>query len=473
MLQCGLCDFSQTLVVQIKQHLLEEHGVCHLNNFNNAQRVGVDPEPIKVSTRSSKKSKKSSIDQNPIPQHSRKRVSQSAKVGDYLDNEERTGPTVVKKSRGQTTCDNCGDSFNNNGRPDICDCGTSLLKPDSCTLNAFHLYGSVFSVRAHRAGIGKRVIVDKETNMCYAVECQEVRAHYSTTSMFNCIHLNACQSGVIAEKLNVTVENLRQFISCEETLSSVMRASNAGNLEAYLLPNDTIALSSFMAPSHECPSGIIHIDRRKMKCPLRKCSMRPGAHFLVKRVQMCLHVLICKVLTQQHPLQSRNNYSVPADPLFSKCKTAEYVVEKIINVVPSALEPREEEKFLQESFMCQTELLETQNISKFFVTKCDRCENPVEERAKRPGNNLIATPGFIIEVEIVSSICKFCQILHYPHLYQIGFVPISDSLLVSWSVMVDARGQLTSGNKIYSYFFNLLKRLVSENKELSTGIGLK
>ena len=489
MFKCGRCDFKNPLAENLNDHIIEEHGFVHLKDFTHetstSSGVTVSSSGVTVSTRclrsglrsasnSGAANNQENADTDGLSKSAPPEVVGGTSIqaskennGSQLSPRSRDG----KSTRGQTLCIKCGEQYNNNGRPRTCHCGQSLEKkvPNS-SLNAFHLTGSLYSVREHKAGVGKRVVVDKSKRMCYARECLEVRAHYSELSLFNCVHVKACESEENAKQLDVKVDVLKQYVTNEETMKIVESASEAGILRFYVLPNDNVAMSSLIPTSHECLSGIVHLNTRKLKCPLRNCSNQPDSHFRVKLDQMCIHILLFKVLAKQHHLKAVDNPSTSATHLFSKSKTADYVINKIIEHIPSNLESSQEAKFLQASLKFQTELLERQDISDFIVTKCDSCDNIIEQRVKRPGNNLVATPGFIVEVEIGTSICKTCQLLHYPHLYEQGFVPISDNLLVSWSVLVDARGQLLSGNKMYHHFYHLLRRLVIENIQLARKI---
>ena len=384
------------------------------------------------------------------------------------NNERLEVPIMNPKIRGQTMCNSCGKKFNNRSRPKYCSCGYSLIKADSSDLlNAFELKDSIFSVREHRAGIGKRVIVNVGGNVCYSENCLEIKPHYEKNT-FECVHLKACQTEEVATKVILDVNSIKEFIQNEATITAVNNAAEAGNLTVFLLPNDNVALSSFLPKSHECLSGVIHINLRKMKCPLRKCSKQPGSHFLVKADMMCIHILVCKLTANKTSSQPNMKGFVPKSTLFSKLKSAEFVVSKIMKHIPSPLD-EEEEEFLQESFLFQTELLNSKTgIENFTViTECVGCGAAIEKRNRKLSHNLIVTPGYMKEVEIETSICKKCNILYYPDLYKKGFVPISDNLLVSLSYLVDSRNQMVSGNKLYNHFFLSLKRLVLENKELA------
>ena len=125
-------------------------------------------------------------------------------------------------------------------------------------------------------------------------------------------------------------------------------------VSCFLLPNDNLAMRSFLPASHECPTQIIHIDFKKLKCPIRKCSKSPCYHFLVKSQRMCLHILVCKIIAEENQILPNIKSSIVSAELFSKSKTAEFVLDKIISLIPSALETEIEESYLQQSFSFQT-----------------------------------------------------------------------------------------------------------------------
>ena len=289
------------------------------------------------------------------------------------------------KTRGQTLCKICGLRYNNRERPDECKCGHSLLKT-ICKeeLNAFLLHDLIFSVREHKSGIGKRVIVDMGQKVCFATECLEVRPHYDEKSKFRCVHVKACETEDIlfAKEIKVEVTNLRKFILNDETYNSVMSESVDGVLSCFLLPNDNLAMRSFLPASHECPTQIIHVDFKKLKCPLRKCSKSPGYHFLVKTQRMCLHILVCKVIAEENQIMPNIKSSVVSSEMFSKSKTAEFVLDKIISLIPAHLETEIEETWLQKSFLFQTSVGENQDITAFSVRTCSVCDRIVKKRKK-------------------------------------------------------------------------------------------
>ena len=484
MYQCTQCSCRTHDEVAISHHMIEEHGVNHLSDYNKVKESEVKEAAQAHKGNVGKEVQNkiySKIQNTVLNKHCDNLVKRArihkidddvncASIPEQTEKSDRSEHSPIKKTRGQTICRICGRSFNNNGRPQLCNCGNSLVRiVPSSVLNAFCLCDSVYSVREHRAGVGKRVFVNKDQSICYASDCLEVRSHYDEQSKFTCLHLKACVGENKSTKLFVNVTSLKPFINSSETLTTVEEASVDGILPVFLLPNEMLALSSFLPLSHECPSGMVHIDTKKMKCPLKKCGKSPGYHFLVKREMMCLHLLICKLVAQKSDTK-HSAKSISVSPLFSKVKTAEFVVKKVRDHIPSALDEEKEQQFLQESFAFQTELLEVRDISDFVVEICELCEGFTEKRQKKTDNNLIVTPGFVVQVGIQTTLCKHCDMLFYPNLYHKGFVPISDNLLVTWSYLVDARNQLFSGNKIYSHFVHSLERLIIENSEIARGI---
>ena len=187
---------------------------------------------------------------------------------------------------------------------------------------------------------------------------------------------------------------------------------------------------------------------------------------------MCLHILICKIVSNENNLKKSSEIE-PKDsaPQFSKLKTVENVVNNIIASVPSPLQEKREQGFLQESLIIQNEIFISRDLTKYDVKMCKKCTKPNILRNKRIGvNSFLVTPGFCIEVEINTYLCKSCDTIFYPAMYNEGFVPICENLIVSWSYIIDARNQLKCGSKIYNFFASSLRRLCIENKSLAVRI---
>ena len=213
MYQCARCGFEVAIEDSIKKHLLEEHGLNCLTDFyrlnESEDKTDLDDNSEKLAESGDK-----SIEHDVAGSKDTSRIRTLTKkipdtkplikapaVTNAIESEvENKGKTGVKTSckpkiRGQTYCGNCGNGYNNRSRPKRCCCGQVLKKAAaSNVLNAFALENSIYSVREHRAGIGKRVIVDTNKKVCYGGDCLDVRAHYDEQNKFNCLHVKACES---------------------------------------------------------------------------------------------------------------------------------------------------------------------------------------------------------------------------------------------------------------------------------------
>ena len=372
------------------------------------------------------------------------------------------------KKRGQTVCSHCQRSHNNRARSNQCTCGHDLLKVKNVPqLSVYKLYGNIFSVRKNIHGICKRVIVDLENKVCFSVECFEARSNFANLSNFMCVHLKAC-NGEIKQSTarNIKICTISKYISDENTLKELDKYAVQKKLTVYEMADNQVALSVLKSPSHQCISGLIHIDLEKLKCPIQKCHVGSKSHSLVKAQPMCIHILICKLIFTQNMVNTQDQ---PKEilPQFDKQRSVKYFVEELMNVVPSPLEPDKEKNFLQNSYQVQMEVLKTKTLSKYECKFCNKCGGQNIVRNKRPDNCFLVTPGFIIEIKIKTFVCKKCNIVYYPKVIQEGLVPISDKLIVSWSYLVDGRNQLQNGTKMYNYFKSSLRRLSLENSEIA------
>ena len=382
---------------------------------------------------------------------------------------------VVKK-RGQTSCSMCGKSFNNRSKPVVCICGNLLKK--SCQsdskISTFQLNGEVYSVRKYRKGISKRVVVNLASNICFSEDCLEARAHFDDFQKFNCAHLKACSDlGNIekADKLKISINKVLRYVQCEKIKREVKKVTDSENmLTVFHLPDGNIVVPVFKSISHECRSGLIHIDINKLKCPVKRCSRKPRNHYLVKTRLMCIHVLLCKLIMNENSLPSSSEgVGTPPTltPQFSKHKTVCNVLNHIREHVPSALQITQEEEFLQKSFDCQQRILKYRDLASFEAKICEICDTASTLRKKKCQRCFLVTPGYMIEVQINTYLCKTCNIILYPVMYKEGFVPIAENLIVSWSYMVEARNQVKNGTKLYHYFISSMRRLCLENEKLA------
>ena len=311
--------------------------------------------------------------------------------------------------------------------------------------------------------------------MCYSQECLNIRSHYSDPTKFKCEHLQACkESFQQATLVEIELTNITKYVRSELLLCELKEKENNGKFSVHVLPDKNVVLSLLQKRSHQCPSGLIHIDLAKFKCPVKKCDNLPKGHYLVKSKQMCIHVLICKlIISENERIQVKQTQVGTPSHQFCKKKTVENVIDKIINSVPSPLDREAETEFLQESFKIQRSLFESKSLKNFERRFCDKCETPNILRNKRPGNlSYLVTPGYMIEIVINTFVCKKCEILNYPDMIKAGFVPISDSLIVSWSYIVNGRSQVQNGSKLYKFFRSSLRHLSLENPKLAEKINL-
>ena len=384
-----------------------------------------------------------------------------------------SGQRMVKR-RGQTMCIHCGACYNNRIRPAKCICGHKLeLKEKPSFLNVVKLRSDLFSVRKHSRGICKRVIVNLSKHICYAHDCMEARAHCEDRSKFICDHLKACMSGSGvsgAVELKIHVKKIKKFIKCSATLLELIKAADAKSfLTVYKLPDNYLVIPVMRSASHECFSGMIHIDPKRFKCPITRCSLKPRYHYLVKTELMCIHVLLCKIALSENllPPQLEPVATTRLKPQFSKVKTVSAILSNIYENIPSVLHIEREEIFLQQSFDVQQKLLDMPVLAQFEEKYCSKCGTPNVLRKKKGLGSYLVTPGYMVRVDFNLYMCKSCDILLYPHMYKEGFVPVSENLIVSWSYMVEARNQAKNGSKLFSFFKSSLKRLCLENKNLA------
>ena len=289
--------------------------------------------------------------------------------------------------------------------------------------------------------------------------------------MTACSDSNSVQRATV---IKVELVKIAKFVHCDQTLQELKAEVDHNNdLIVYKTPDNILVLPLLQAISHECQSGYIHIELNKnLKSPIKKCSLKPRYHYLVKTQLMCIHVLICKLVRNENklqPLQGAKNAADthPSSSQFSKIKTTENVVDQILASVPSPLKSESEKLFLQKSVAIQQELLNSQNLTKYDETSCKQCKSRNILRNRKSESGFIVTPGFMLEVQINTFVCKTCDIVLYPNMYDVGFVPISEKLIVSWSYMIDARNQVLNGVKLYNYFKSSLRRLCIENVKLS------
>ena len=187
--------------------------------------------------------------------------------------------------------------------------------------------------------------------------------------MTACSDSNSVQRATV---IKVELVKIAKFVHCDQTLQELKAEVDQNNdLIVYKTPDNILVLPVLQAISHECQSGYIHIELNKnLKCPIKKCSLKPRYHYLVKTQLMCIHVLICKIVRNENklqPLQGAKNAADthPSSSQFSKIKTTENVVDQILASVPSPLKSESEKLFLQKSVAIQQELLNSQNLTKY------------------------------------------------------------------------------------------------------------
>ena len=385
----------------------------------------------------------------------------------------------VKKKRGQTVCGNCQAYFNNRSVPEICICGHNLdKKVEKPHLNPVKLTANLFSVRKHKSGYNKRVIVDIDSKYCYNLGCVENRSHFPLNTTFRCEHLDTCSdpdSIPTANVIELEASSLEPFVNSDVNKEELYREVNKDDkVVLFLVSNSVLVLPVFQVKSHECMSGLLHIDLVRMKCPIRKCSTRPRYHFHVTCELMCIHILVSKLVRNEYNVQTATLSEIfSSTPQFSKPKTIENIIENIVLNIPSPLEEEKEQKFLQDSLIIQHEVFLSGNLTTYDVKTCDKCLTQNILRKKRLGKgSLLVTPGFMTETYINTYLCKFCDKIYYPDMYKVGFVPICENLIVSWSYLVEARNNIGNGNKLYKSFASSLRRLCIENKKLAARVNV-
>ena len=396
--------------------------------------------------------------------------------------EVKTKPPIQRdifvKKRGQTSCFQCGKSYNNRSKPLTCICGINL---NSCKgeekIISFLLKDDIFSVRKNVKGINKRVIVNRASNTCFSVDCLEARAHFDNIMRFQCAHLKACSEVTKikkAEEVKIDLEEIKKYIKCDKTLSEIRRVLDVNNrITLYLLPDGNLVMPVLNHASYECHSGLIHLDINCLKCPIKKCSMKPRYHYHVKTNLMCIHVFLSKLVKNKSNPSSilKVVRSLPSlSPQFSKTKTVTVILKKVKQHVPSALHIELEKEFLQRSFVLQQNLLTCPDLSSFEAKICEFCGKVSTLRKRKNHTGLLVTPGFMVEAQINTYVCKTCNIILYPDMFKEGFVPVCENLLVTWSYIVEGRNQVKNGTKLYNFFSSSLRRLCLENINLAPRI---
>ena len=377
-------------------------------------------------------------------------------------------PDKICLKRGQTTCTKCGAIHNNHSRPDHCNCGQDLSKGKLKTqTSAYKLDGYMFSVRKSVRGIAKRIIVDTLQNICYDDECLIARSHFDDTRKFTCMHLMACKDCGCAKVVNIELSKINKFVKSNEVISEIQKKAVGGELSIFVMPDNIAAVPVLQPLSHKCASGFIHISLLSPKCPLKKCSKKVGSHHLVKADTLCIHTMLCKLVNCVNVDETiqRNIFNEASGVQFSKQKTVERVVEKIIKNIPSHLECEKEIAYLQNSAKVQLELFNSKDLSVYDSKFCDYCQSQTSKRNRNPKNCFLVTPGYMIQVKINTFVCHKCEVIIFPDMSIHGFVPITDSLIVSWSLIIDGRNQIRIGTKLYNYFKAVLRRLCLENVE--------
>ena len=279
------------------------------------------------------------------------------------------------------------------------------------------------------------------------------------------MHLIACKDCGCAEIVKINLSKVIRFVKSNEVISELQKHANGGEISIFVMPDNIAALPVLQQLSHKCASGFIHISLLAPKCPLKKCSNKTGSHHLVKADMLCIHTMLCKLVNCEHNLKEtiQGKQNGASGVQFSKKKTAVRIVDKIINNIPSLLEPERENEYLQNSYKVQLDLLNSKDLGVYDSEFCDNCQSQTSKRNRNPENCFLVTPGYMILVKINTFVCKKCEVVNFPDLSMHGFVPISDSLIVSWSLIIDGRNQIKIGTKLYNYFKALLRRLCLEN----------
>ena len=303
----------------------------------------------------------------------------------YRKNYSKLSPRIQEvektvRKRGQTRCESCGAFYNNRTKPIICICGNDLSRVClKAKLNSFKLTEDLFSVRKHPKGISKRVVVDLGQSLCFSEDCMVTRAHYQNPSEFQCDHLKACSESSLVQQapaLQIDIETISKFIKNEETTNLLRKKGNSdGSLTVYQLPDNCLAVPLLEDLSHECTSGFLHVELKRLKCPLKKCSAKPRYHYLVKTKLMCIHILICKIAKNEVSFQPRKALeNAPlCKPQFSKLETVQNVIDNISRFIPSPLHVDREREFLQQSTRIQQKLLVSPELTQFEETFCMKC----------------------------------------------------------------------------------------------------
>ena len=245
--------------------------------------------------------------------------------------------SVLLKKRGQTSCIQCGKSYNNRSKPLTCICGANFCKGED-EISSFLLKDDLYSVRKNVKGINKRIIVNRASNTCFSVDCLEARAHFDNIVRFQCAHLKACSEVTKikkAEEVKIDLEKIKKYIKCDKTLSEIVRkVLDANNLITfYLLPDGNIVMPVLNHASYECHSGLIQLDINCLKCPIKKCSMKPRYHYHVKTNLMCIHVFLSKLVkhnTNPSSILKADRLLPSLSPQFSKTKTVTVVLNIIL-----------------------------------------------------------------------------------------------------------------------------------------------
>ena len=195
-----------------------------------------------------------------------------------------------------------------------------------------------------------------------------------------------------------------KYINDEEIVRQISKETDGNDeIVMYQLPENQVVLSVYQPPGHECPSGYIHINMLKPKCPIKKCSRKPHYHYHVTTSLMCLHIMLCNLVSEENelPPPSIKVNAAVSTPQFCKVKTTRNVIENIQSSVPSLLEKENETVFLQKSLLKQLELFDSRDLTENEVKKCESCQTNNVERKKKVNHSYLVTPGYMVKIAII------------------------------------------------------------------------
>lgn len=188
--------------------------------------------------------------------------------------------------------------------------------------------------------------------------------------------------------------------------------------------------------------------QRNEVCPLDLCRSKSKRriHTLIKKATpLCLHSILA---VESSSLEGEMPVSLAGHQLDYE-RTVKKVVQKIKENFPSDFRQCEEGTFASDSKSYIDNLIMTSSIEEAIANSVPRvCEDCGQKmilwQFKEPKSYFISL-GNIKKVKIPVYTCQDCKCAYYPDLYSKGLIPIHNSLIVSFDLLLDAINSLRLG----------------------------